>query len=79
MDRLLEEIRAVLAWHSLSFLGNGSSKWLVYLLALVEPLDVTGLQELCRRLSSIRASPPGCWRGGPRPRTPASGSTGNRI
>jgi tRNA nucleotidyltransferase (CCA-adding enzyme) len=50
MDRLLEEIRAVLAWHSLSFLGNGSSKWLVYLIALVDPLDVTGLQELCRRL-----------------------------
>lgn len=50
MDRLLEEIRAVLAWHSLSFLGNNSSKWLVYLLALVDPLDATGLEEFCRRL-----------------------------
>ncbi|HYA02861.1 MAG TPA: CBS domain-containing protein, partial [Syntrophobacteria bacterium] len=50
MDRLLEEIRAVLAWHSLSFLGNGSSRWLVYLLALVDGLDAVGLDEFCRRL-----------------------------
>jgi tRNA nucleotidyltransferase (CCA-adding enzyme) len=50
MDRLLEEIRAVLAWHSLSFLGNGWNKWLVYLLALVDGLDAVGLDEFCRRL-----------------------------
>jgi tRNA nucleotidyltransferase (CCA-adding enzyme) len=50
MDRLLEEIRAVLAWHSLSFLGNGWSKWLVYLLALVEGLDAVALDECRRRL-----------------------------
>jgi tRNA nucleotidyltransferase (CCA-adding enzyme) len=50
MDRLLEEIRAVLAWYSLSFLGNGWSKWLVYLLALVDGLDAVALDEFRRRL-----------------------------
>jgi tRNA nucleotidyltransferase (CCA-adding enzyme) len=50
MDRLLEEIRAVLAWHSLSFLGNGWNRWLIYLLAFVDGLDAVALDEFRRRL-----------------------------
>jgi tRNA nucleotidyltransferase (CCA-adding enzyme) len=50
MARLLEEIRSVLAWFSLSFIGNGCDRWLVYLLALADPLSPEGLEEFCSRM-----------------------------
>jgi tRNA nucleotidyltransferase (CCA-adding enzyme) len=48
--RLLEEIRSVLAWYHLSYLGNDCRSWLVYFLALADSLDVEGLEEFCKRL-----------------------------
>jgi tRNA nucleotidyltransferase (CCA-adding enzyme) len=50
MERLLEEIRSVLAWYDLSFIGNGCQRWLVYLLALVDPLNSLELEEFCKRM-----------------------------
>ena len=50
MARLLEEIRSVLAWFNLSFIGNGCDRWLVYLLALADPLSSEGLEEFCSRM-----------------------------
>ncbi len=50
MERLLAGIRSVLAWHELSFIGNGCSGWLVYLLALADALDSSGLEAFCRRM-----------------------------
>ncbi|UCG11240.1 MAG: CBS domain-containing protein [Deltaproteobacteria bacterium] len=49
-ERLVEEIRSVLAWYDLSFLGNGCRRWLVYLLAVADPLGALGLEEFCHRL-----------------------------
>ena len=48
--RLLEEIRSVLAWYQLSYLGNDCRNWLVYFLALADSLDPEGLGEFCKRL-----------------------------
>jgi tRNA nucleotidyltransferase (CCA-adding enzyme) len=50
LERLLEEIRSVLAWYDLSFIKNGCDRWLVYLLALADPLDVKELEEFCQRM-----------------------------
>ncbi len=50
MERLLKEIRSVLAWYDLSFIGNGCDRWLVYLLALADPLSLEGLEEFCSRM-----------------------------
>jgi tRNA nucleotidyltransferase (CCA-adding enzyme) len=50
LERLLEEIRSVLAWYDLSFIKNGCDRWLVYLLALADPLDVKELEEFCHRM-----------------------------
>ena len=50
MERLLEEIRSVLAWYDLSFIGNGCNRWLVYLLALIDPLSLEGLEGFCKRM-----------------------------
>jgi tRNA nucleotidyltransferase (CCA-adding enzyme) len=50
MERLLTEIRSVLAWYDLSFIGNGCDRWLVYLLALADPLGSEGLEEFCSRM-----------------------------
>ena len=50
MERLLQEIRAVMAWYDLSFIGNGCDRWLVYLLALADPLSLEGLEQFCSRM-----------------------------
>jgi tRNA nucleotidyltransferase (CCA-adding enzyme) len=50
LERLLAEIRSVLAWYNLSFLGNGCRRWLVYLLALADNLSSEGLENFCRRM-----------------------------
>jgi len=50
LERLLEEIRSVLAWYDLSFIKNGCDRWLVYLLALADPLDLMELGEFCDRM-----------------------------
>jgi tRNA nucleotidyltransferase (CCA-adding enzyme) len=50
LERLLEEIRSVLAWYDLSFIKNGCERWLVYLLALADPLDLEELEEFCGRM-----------------------------
>jgi len=50
LERLLEEIRSVLAWYDLSFIKNGCDRWLVYLLALADPLDLGELEEFCGRM-----------------------------
>jgi tRNA nucleotidyltransferase (CCA-adding enzyme) len=50
MERLLEEIRSVLAWYDLSFIGNGCQRWLVYLLALADGLNPTELEEFSSRM-----------------------------
>jgi tRNA nucleotidyltransferase (CCA-adding enzyme) len=50
MARLLEEVRTVLAWYDLSFLGNHCRRWLVYFLALTDALSSDELDGLCRRL-----------------------------
>ncbi len=50
MERLLEEIRSVLAWYDLSFIGNGCQRWLVYLLALADSLSSTQLEEFSSRM-----------------------------
>ena len=50
LERLLREIRSVLAWYDLSFIKNGCDSWLVYLLALVDPLSSPGLEEFCKRM-----------------------------
>ena len=50
MERLLEEIRSVLAWYDLSFIRNGCQRWLVYLLAFTDTIDPRGLEEFCLRM-----------------------------
>jgi tRNA nucleotidyltransferase (CCA-adding enzyme) len=50
LERLLAEIRSVLAWYDLSFIGNGCRRWLVYLLALADPLSSERLEEFCHRM-----------------------------
>jgi tRNA nucleotidyltransferase (CCA-adding enzyme) len=50
MARLLDEIRSVLAWYDLSFIGNGCQRWRVYLLALTDTLGFSDLEQLCGRL-----------------------------
>jgi tRNA nucleotidyltransferase (CCA-adding enzyme) len=50
MERLLEEIRSVLAWYDLSFIRNGCQRWLVYLLALADALNSTEMPEFCSRM-----------------------------
>ena len=50
LERLLREIRSVLAWYELSFIKNGCDRWLVYLLALIDPLSSSGLEEFCKRM-----------------------------
>jgi tRNA nucleotidyltransferase (CCA-adding enzyme) len=50
MARLLDEIRSVLSWYDLSFIGNGCRRWLVYLLALADGLSYAELEEFCERL-----------------------------
>ena len=49
-ERLLREIGSVLAWYDLSFIKNGCDRWLVYLLALIDPLGRTGLEDFCLRM-----------------------------
>jgi len=50
LERLLREIGSVLAWYDLSFIKNGCDPWLVYLLALIDPLSPEGLEEFCIRM-----------------------------
>jgi tRNA nucleotidyltransferase (CCA-adding enzyme) len=50
LERLLREIGSVLAWYDLSFIKNGCDKWLVYLLALIDPLSPRGLEEFCIKM-----------------------------
>ncbi|MGD8371188.1 MAG: CBS domain-containing protein [Syntrophobacterales bacterium] len=50
LERLLAEIRSVLAWYDLSFIGNGCRRWLVYLLSLADPLSSERLEEFCHRM-----------------------------
>jgi tRNA nucleotidyltransferase (CCA-adding enzyme) len=50
IERLLEEIRSVLAWYDLSFIGNGCQRWLVYLLAMTDVLNSSELEEFCGRM-----------------------------
>ena len=50
VERLLVSIRSVLAWYDLSFISNGFNSWRVYLLALVDSLNTTELEEFCRRM-----------------------------
>jgi tRNA nucleotidyltransferase (CCA-adding enzyme) len=50
LDRLLREIGSVLAWYDLSFIKNGCDRWLVYLLALIDPLAPGGLEDFCVRM-----------------------------
>jgi tRNA nucleotidyltransferase (CCA-adding enzyme) len=50
LERLLREIGSVLAWYDLSFIKNGCERWLVYLLALIDPLSPTGLEEFCSKM-----------------------------
>jgi tRNA nucleotidyltransferase (CCA-adding enzyme) len=49
-ERLLREIGSVLAWYDLSFIKNGCERWLVYLLALIDPLGHEGLEEFCLKM-----------------------------
>jgi tRNA nucleotidyltransferase (CCA-adding enzyme) len=50
LERLLREIGSVLAWYDLSFIKNGCDRWLVYLLALIDPLTPPGLEEFCSKM-----------------------------
>jgi len=50
LERLLREIGSVLAWYDLSFIKNGCDRWLVYLLALIDPLSLGGLEEFCIKM-----------------------------
>lgn len=50
LERLLGEIRSVLAWYDLSFIKNGCDRWLVYLLALTDPLSSKELEKFCDRM-----------------------------
>ncbi|UCG21021.1 MAG: CBS domain-containing protein [Deltaproteobacteria bacterium] len=50
LERLLREIGSVLAWYDLSFIKNGCDRWLVYLLALIDPLSPGGLEEFCLKM-----------------------------
>jgi len=50
VERLLREIGSVLAWYDLSFIKNGCDRWLVYLLALIDPLSPKGLEDFCTKM-----------------------------
>jgi tRNA nucleotidyltransferase (CCA-adding enzyme) len=50
VERLLREIGSVLAWYDLSFIKNGCERWLVYLLALIDPLSPRGLEDFCTKM-----------------------------
>ena len=50
VERLLREIGSVLAWYDLSFIKNGCDRWLVYLLALIDPLSPIGLEDFCIKM-----------------------------
>jgi len=50
VERLLKEIGSVLAWYDLSFIKNGCDRWLVYLLALIDPLSPRGLEDFCTKM-----------------------------
>jgi len=50
VERLLREIGSVLAWYDLSFIKNGCDRWLVYLLALIDPLSPIGLENFCIKM-----------------------------
>jgi|UniRef100_A0A7V6DQD9 tRNA nucleotidyltransferase (CCA-adding enzyme) len=46
---MLERVRAVIAWMSLSYLEEHFERWLVYFLGLVEPLNPEEIKELMER------------------------------
>lgn len=50
-EKLLEGVNEALAWYRLSFLDQPVRSWLVYLLALADPLKEADLKELCQRLA----------------------------
>ena len=50
VERLLREIGSVLAWYDLSFIKNGCDRWLVYLLALIDPLAPPELENFIVRM-----------------------------
>jgi tRNA nucleotidyltransferase (CCA-adding enzyme) len=50
LERLLREIGSVLAWYDLSFIKNGCDRWVVYLLALIDPLDPKELKNFIVRM-----------------------------
>jgi len=64
---LLEDVEQALAWYRLSFLDRPLRQWLVYLLAMADPLDDSELEEFCLRLSlgpKVRAEVVGMRRQG---------------
>jgi tRNA nucleotidyltransferase (CCA-adding enzyme) len=46
---MLERVRAVISWMSLSYLEEKFERWLVYFLGLVEPLNPEEIKELMER------------------------------
>jgi tRNA nucleotidyltransferase (CCA-adding enzyme) len=50
MQKLFVNIRGVMAWYDLLFLGESYKKWVIYLLGLIYPLNQQEAEELCRRL-----------------------------
>jgi tRNA nucleotidyltransferase (CCA-adding enzyme) len=50
---LLEEVEEALAWYRLSYLDQPIRQWLVYFLALVDPLGEKELRNVCSRLEMI--------------------------
>jgi tRNA nucleotidyltransferase (CCA-adding enzyme) len=50
MESLLTSVEKVLTWYKLLFLEEPCRRWLVYLLALLKPLDQDAVGSLCERL-----------------------------
>ncbi|KIX12111.1 CBS domain-containing protein [Dethiosulfatarculus sandiegensis] len=51
LEAILDSVEQVMAWYKLSFLTLPTRPWLVYFLALADPLDEAEMEQLCARLA----------------------------